>query len=187
LREHSPVDSDVERRVFELASSFHDPELSLPPHFETHGSVTVVDGVVEPLVALNALRSSALARLVPPDDAVLNHPERPWPTPITPIRSDPSDLTAVNVMAQTWVGHLGGRGRAAELSVRVRFGQAPVHVDQVYALYASDDRPPVLSRSLYDFQRAETGYDGDDRVTSTPSPDEVDDFVDIVRQIAGVT
>ena len=99
------MEDAAHRRVFQLASQLQDghrPPLPFPV-----GPVTIcqVPCVVDPSAALDGLRLSALAHLVPPDNALLNHPERPWFTPVTPIRADPNDLAAVMVTAQTWVGH----------------------------------------------------------------------------------
>jgi hypothetical protein len=146
---------------------------------------THIPCVVGPLVVLQALRSSALAHLVPPDGAVINHPEVPWYGPVTPVRADPTHLHRVTVTASTWERHHSYSGRAAALEIRLIFSEQPAQVHEGYSLWASDDRPATLSRVFYDHQRAETGYEGDDRVTSSPSSDEVEDFLLIVRRITG--
>lgn len=146
---------------------------------------THVPCVVRPPEALEALRASALAELIPPDDAVINHPERPWYGPVTLVRADPRDLRGVTVTASTWGGPRPFGADAAALEIRLIFGQENAQVHEGYSLWAATDRPATLTRVFYDHQRAETGYEGDDRLVSSPSEAQVDDFLDIIRRLTG--
>ena len=167
-------------RVFDLAARLRHQFGSS----DDRVSFTHVPCVVAPDVALELLRESALSQLVPPDGQLLNHPERPWYTPIVPIHADPDALQDVTVTASTWENH-PYQGQAAELEIRLHFGAPAARAYEGFFLWSSQ-KSTLLGRRLYDAQRSETGYEGDEHLSSEPASGQTEDFIRIVRRLVGL-
>jgi hypothetical protein len=69
--------------------------------------------------------------------------------------------------------------RAAELTIALVYERDGNRAQQQLSLHGSAGGS-TLTRVFYDEQRAETGYEGDDRLTVVPTAAQVTDFVRIV-------
>ena len=158
---------------------------------EKHGepgervTFTHVPTVAAPAEILARLRHTSLAPLLPAAGTLLTHPERPWYVPVQPVAVSDEDLVSVGVTASTW-SPPSYDFTAGEVALRIVYasGEAKAQVD--LRLRASDGAPASLSRSFYDHQRAETGYEGEDHVSAVPTTEQIQDFLAVIQEATGV-
>ena len=156
----------------------------LRQRFQSHGSAvsfTLVPVQVSPQALLSMLADSVVADLLLPEGSLLNDVSSPSYVPISPVHARALEATGVGITASTW-SPPSWDFDAGELIIRVVFGME-VKAAEELTLYAAKDRPPRLSRSIFDHQRAETGYEGERRVTLEPTVEDAQSFVGLVRQI----
>ena len=141
-------------------------------------SFTHVPVQLSPAAVLVELRESHLAPIVAPEHSRLTHPERPWYGPVQLIRASADLLAKVRLTASTWDPPTWTY-HGAELTIALVYERDGNRAQQQLSLHEAEGGP-TLTRVFYDEQRAETGYEGDDRLTVVPTAAQVIDFLRIV-------
>jgi hypothetical protein len=141
-------------------------------------SFTHIPVSIKPSRVLELLHRSSLADLLAAPGAPLTHPERPWYGPTLLVRAEDAALVAAGVTASVWDTPTWGF-EAAEVVIWVTFANGTARAQQRLSLHSRESR--TLTRVFYDEQRAETGYEGDDRVAVIPTEEQVADLLEIAR------
>jgi hypothetical protein len=158
---------------------------------ERHGGTkdtttfTHVPSVLDATSVLTALQASTLADLVPAHGTPLTHPEQPWYVPVQSVLVDDEALVGVGVTASTW-GPPAYDFVAGELVLRLIYANGDAIAQTEFRLYSREGRTSSLMRVFYDQQRAATGYEGEDQLVAEPTPDQVSEFIALVREATGV-
>jgi hypothetical protein len=162
--------------VYALACSLRS-QYATPDERVTFTHVPVTLGA---LAVLSKLRSSRLAPFVAPEGTALTHPEHPWYGPVELIHASEAALVAAKLTASTWEPPMWDF-RAAELAISLVYEGTNARAQQRLVLHATE-HATTLTRVFYDEQRAETGYEGDDRATADITKAQVIDFLLVVRE-----
>jgi hypothetical protein len=152
-----------------------------PP--KDHAYFTHIPINVSPEEALRVVRGSPFGALLLTDDAVMNEPTLDWYKPVVAVRADESTLVDAYISVSLWEPPQWALEIRAQLEVRFVFGDDP-RCDQCLSAWASASQGALLDRSVYDHQRADQGYEGENVLTAQPSDDDVSQVVSIVLALA---
>ena len=128
---------------------------------------------------LAMVRDTGAGSVLLHDGELMNDVDRPWYGPVEAVFADRSELQAAAVRASIWESWPGMDETAADLSIRLTYGRGP-RADQVISLNVGTVRPARLQRSVYDHQRADQGYEGENRVSVDPVESDIEAFVAMV-------
>jgi hypothetical protein len=131
-----------------------------------------------PAQVLTRLRDSTVGDLLVPEHALITHPTHHWLTPVAPVHASMKTLLAAGVTASTWEPP-DWDFVAAELTAWLRYEEGGARAQQRLSL-TSWTTGITLTRFLYDEQRAETGYEGGDRLSIEPTQTQIADFLTVV-------
>jgi hypothetical protein len=132
------------------------------------------------------LRSSLAASVVLPDRAILNNPTEDWYVPITPIHATPAQLADAYVSASLWEPPTWSWS-AAEIEIRLVFQDDDKRAFEAIGVREVPNQERTLYRYTFDDQRAETGYEGEERTTMPVDLPALRDFLEVIRAITEST
>lgn len=146
-------------------------------------SFSHIETDLAPTEVLRRLRLSVAAPALLVDGRLANRPERFGDWEILPIHASEGSLRRAGVRVSFW-GPPAWNFRAASLDVRLVFGGDPWAAEEV-SLYWSETGGPRLTRVVFDSQRAETGYEGDDRLSIELTPEHVETWSGLIGELVG--
>ena len=152
-----------------------------PP--KDHAYFTHIPIDVSPEEVLRVVRGSPFGALLVADDAVMNEPTLDWYKPVVAVRADKSTLVDAYIAVSLWEPPQWSLESRAQLEVRLVFGDDP-RCNQCLSVWASAADSRRLHRSVYDHQRADQGYEGENLLTAEPSDDDARQVVSMILALA---